>query len=58
MPHSFLANVPWLYQHAGFDSWVLQQAPPLLSLLPITVGLVAVVTVTAVGAALQMAAGR
>jgi hypothetical protein len=34
MPHSFLANVPWLYHHAGFDSWVLQQAPPLLRLLP------------------------
>jgi hypothetical protein len=54
LPHSFLANVPWLYHHAGFDSWVLQQAPPLFRLLPITVGLVAFVTVTAVGAALHM----
>ena len=54
MSHSFLANVPWLYQHAGFDSWVLQQAPPLLRLLPITVSLVAFLTVAVVGATLHM----
>ncbi len=53
LSHSFLPNVPWLYRTAGFDSWILRQAPPR-HLLPLTVGLVAVLTAVAVGAALRM----
>lgn len=55
--HSFLPNVPWLYHNAGFDSWLLEQAPQQ-DLLPLTVGLVAFLTAVTVGAAVRVTTPR